>query len=155
MPASCMCWSYPASSWSVPGAWAGVATVLNVSADHLDRHGNMPAYHQAKHRIFRGCSKAVVNRDDPLTIPLVAPEVEVISWRMREPELGGFGLRSSMGRNASVTALSLCCRLPRCGSAAPQCGQCPGGPGPGYCRGIALAAMLDTLRDFQRIAASL
>ena len=70
-----------------------VATVLNVSPDHLDRHGSMPRYHQAKHRIFRGCHKAVVNRDDPLTIPLLASEVEVISWRMGEPELGGFGLR--------------------------------------------------------------
>ena len=75
-----------------------VATVLNVSPDHLDRHGSMPRYHQAKHRIFRGCRKAVVNRDDPLTIPLVADEVEVLSWRMGEPELGGFGLRQLEGR---------------------------------------------------------
>ena len=70
-----------------------VATVLNISADHLDRHGNMPGYHQVKHRIFRGCRKAVVNRNDPLTIPLVAADVEIVSWRMGEPELGGFGLR--------------------------------------------------------------
>lgn len=70
-----------------------VATVLNVSADHLDRHGTLPRYHQAKHRIFRGCHKAVINRDDPLTLPLLAAAVPVISWRLREPELGGFGLR--------------------------------------------------------------
>ncbi|MDO8861394.1 UDP-N-acetylmuramoyl-L-alanine--D-glutamate ligase [Haliea sp. E1-2-M8] len=70
-----------------------VATVLNVSADHLDRHGTLPRYHQAKHRIFRGCRKAVVNRDDPLTLPLLAADVPVISWRLRDPELGGFGLR--------------------------------------------------------------
>ena len=54
-----------------------VAAVLNVSADHLDRHGSMPAYHAAKHRIFRGCRRAVVNRDDPLTAPLVEPAVMV------------------------------------------------------------------------------
>ncbi|GAB5453327.1 MAG: UDP-N-acetylmuramoyl-L-alanine--D-glutamate ligase [Halioglobus sp.] len=70
-----------------------VATVLNVSADHLDRHGSLQAYHQAKHRIFRGCRAAVVNPDDPLTVPLLPPDAEVISWRMGEPELGGFGLR--------------------------------------------------------------
>ncbi|MFU8764520.1 MAG: UDP-N-acetylmuramoyl-L-alanine--D-glutamate ligase [Haliea sp.] len=70
-----------------------VATVLNVSADHLDRHGTLPRYHQAKHRIFRGCHRAVINRDDPLTLPLLAAAVPVISWRLREPELGGFGLR--------------------------------------------------------------
>ena len=74
-----------------------VATVLNVSPDHLDRHGSMPLYHQAKHRIFRGCRKVVVNRDDRLTIPLVAPDVEVISWRMGKPELKGFGLIESDG----------------------------------------------------------
>ncbi len=74
-----------------------VATVLNVSADHLDRHGTLPRYHQAKHRIFRGCHKAVVNRDDPLTLPLLAPDVPVISWRLREPELDGFGLRLIAG----------------------------------------------------------
>ncbi|MBN7795376.1 UDP-N-acetylmuramoyl-L-alanine--D-glutamate ligase [Parahaliea mediterranea] len=70
-----------------------VAAVLNISADHLDRHGSMPRYHQAKHRIFRGCRSAVVHRDDPLTLPLVADDVTVISWRLREPELAGFGLR--------------------------------------------------------------
>ncbi len=75
-----------------------VAAVLNISPDHLDRHGSMPRYHQAKHRIFRGCRKAVVNRDDPLTIPLVGPDVEVISWRMGRPELGGFGLETADGQ---------------------------------------------------------
>jgi len=74
-----------------------VAAVLNISADHLDRHGTLPRYHQAKHRIFRGCHKAVVNRDDPLTLPLLAADVPVISWRLREPELGGFGLRELAG----------------------------------------------------------
>ena len=74
-----------------------VATVLNVSADHLDRHGSMPRYHQAKHRIFFGCEKAVVNSDDPLTIPLVEDSVAIIPWRMGEPALNGFGLRDEGG----------------------------------------------------------
>ncbi|MAT94714.1 MAG: UDP-N-acetylmuramoyl-L-alanine--D-glutamate ligase [Halioglobus sp.] len=75
-----------------------VAAVLNISPDHLDRHGSMIAYHQAKHRIFRGCRAAVVHRDDPLTVPLVPPDVDVVGWRMGEPELGGFGLRVVDGR---------------------------------------------------------
>ena len=70
-----------------------LATVLNMSADHLDRHGSMPRYHQAKHRIFRGCQTAVVNRDDPLTVPLVEDGVNLISWGMGEPDLENFGLR--------------------------------------------------------------
>jgi len=41
------------------------ATVLNLSEDHLDRHGSMEAYAAAKARIFHRCSTAVINRDDP------------------------------------------------------------------------------------------
>jgi UDP-N-acetylmuramoylalanine--D-glutamate ligase len=74
-----------------------LATVLNISADHLDRHGSMPRYHQAKHRIFRGCQTAVVNRDDPLTVPLLEDAVKVISWGMGEPDLDNFGLRQIDG----------------------------------------------------------
>ena len=74
-----------------------VAAVLNVSADHMDRHRTMTAYQQAKQRIFRGCEKVVINRDEPLTIPLVSTDVEVVSWSMQEPELGGFGLRHKAG----------------------------------------------------------
>jgi UDP-N-acetylmuramoylalanine--D-glutamate ligase len=70
-----------------------VATVLNLTPDHLDRHGSMPRYHQAKHRIFNGCKTVVFNADDPLTIPPLAAGRRQISWRLAEPELHGFGLR--------------------------------------------------------------
>ena len=42
------------------------ATVLNVSADHLDRYSFLDAYALAKARIFERCDTAVVNLDDPL-----------------------------------------------------------------------------------------
>ena len=74
-----------------------VATVLNMSPDHLDRHGSMPRYHQAKHRIFRGCQAVVVNRDDPLTTPLLEDDVPLVSWGMHEPDIGQFGLRDHEG----------------------------------------------------------
>lgn len=69
-----------------------VACVLNLSADHLDRHGNLQRYHQAKHRIFRGCRHAVVNSDDPLTIPPGGDGMQVSAWRLREPDLHGYGV---------------------------------------------------------------
>jgi UDP-N-acetylmuramoylalanine--D-glutamate ligase len=75
-----------------------VAAVLNISADHLDRHGDMQGYHRAKHRIFRGCRGAVINCDDALTRPLVDARVKVTSWRVGEPELSGFGLRNIDGQ---------------------------------------------------------
>jgi len=49
--------------------------VLNLTADHLDRHGSMQAYCAAKARIFRHCATAVVNYDDSRTRAM--PEVVV------------------------------------------------------------------------------
>ena len=42
------------------------ATVLNVTADHLDRYPSLEAYAAAKARIYARCDTAVVNLDDPL-----------------------------------------------------------------------------------------
>lgn len=44
-----------------------VATVLNVTPDHMDRYLDVAAYQRAKYRIYQNCKVAVVNRDDPLT----------------------------------------------------------------------------------------
>ena len=40
------------------------AAVLNVGADHLDRHGDLKSYAAVKGRIYREAQAAVVNRDD-------------------------------------------------------------------------------------------
>ncbi|PID37281.1 MAG: UDP-N-acetylmuramoyl-L-alanine--D-glutamate ligase, partial [Pseudomonadales bacterium] len=48
---------------------AEVATVLNLSPDHLDRHGNMENYKRLKHKIFQGVKSIVTNRDDDNTVP--------------------------------------------------------------------------------------
>jgi UDP-N-acetylmuramoylalanine--D-glutamate ligase len=45
------------------------ATVLNISEDHLDRHGSLQAYGLSKQRIYRDCQLAVANRADPRTFP--------------------------------------------------------------------------------------
>ena len=57
-----------------------VASVLNISADHLDRHGSMAAYHAAKHRIFRKAKRVVLNDDDVLTQPLIDSSVKVTRY---------------------------------------------------------------------------
>jgi len=49
---------------------AEVATVLNVTDDHMDRYPSKMAYYQAKQRIFRGARNAVVNLDDALSTPM-------------------------------------------------------------------------------------
>ncbi|WP_374296819.1 UDP-N-acetylmuramoyl-L-alanine--D-glutamate ligase [Acinetobacter sp.] len=78
---------------------AEVAVVLNMSEDHLDRHGDMVGYHAAKHRIFQGCQKFVFNRDDGLTRPLVADNIPCISFGLNAPDLKQYGvLRDSQGK---------------------------------------------------------
>ena len=42
------------------------ATVLNVSADHMDRYKNLAAYIQAKQSIYKHCKVCVINRDDEI-----------------------------------------------------------------------------------------
>jgi len=69
-----------------------IVALLNVSPDHMDRYAGLQQYHAAKHRIFRGASKAVVNRDDQLTKPLLSSDVELTSFGLNQPDLGEFGI---------------------------------------------------------------
>ncbi len=46
------------------------AVILNVSADHLDLHGDMQAYTDAKHRILSNARRVVVNKEDNATFPV-------------------------------------------------------------------------------------
>ena len=77
----------------VQGFQPTAATVLNVSEDHLDWHGSMSAYAEAKHRIFEQAGLMVLNRDDPV----------VMGWRP-EPQTVREGQRTRVvpGRD-SVT----------------------------------------------------
>lgn len=47
------------------------ATVLNITQDHLDWHGSMPAYVAAKARVFGKNAVMVINRDDPQVEKLI------------------------------------------------------------------------------------
>lgn len=52
------------------------AVVLNVTQDHLDWHGSMAAYAEAKSRIYGRQGTMVINRDEPLVEAMIpAPEV--------------------------------------------------------------------------------
>ena len=77
---------------TVSNLGAQVATVLNMSPDHLDRHGDMLGYHQAKHRIFQGAKSVVINREDALTHPLIADDLPQVSTGIHAPHEGQYGL---------------------------------------------------------------
>jgi UDP-N-acetylmuramoylalanine--D-glutamate ligase len=63
-----------------------IALFLNLTPDHLDRHGSMDAYGAAKARIFENQTKAdfaVLNADDPGTTPY-APLRPQALWFSRQ-----------------------------------------------------------------------
>jgi len=69
-----------------------IVALLNISADHLDRYPQLQQYHAAKHRIFRGASNVVVNREDKLTRPLISTQIPMTSFGLNQPDLGDFGI---------------------------------------------------------------
>ena len=56
------------------------ATVLNVSADHLDRYESFDEYVAAKRRVFSGDTVVVANLDDPLAARLGGNRCERIGF---------------------------------------------------------------------------
>jgi UDP-N-acetylmuramoylalanine--D-glutamate ligase len=68
------------------------ATVLNVTADHLDRYKSIEDYAIAKARIFARCDTAVINLDDPL----------VVAMPLQGQRTLGFSLRATIGADYAV-----------------------------------------------------
>ncbi len=64
---------------------ADAATMLNLSEDHLDRHGSMQAYAAAKARVFHGDGVQVLNRDDPVSMAMAIRGRPVRSFGTGEP----------------------------------------------------------------------
>lgn len=64
---------------------ADVATVLNVTQDHLDWHGDMDAYAADKARIFGEKTVRLLNRDDARVMQMAAPLATNISFGSDEP----------------------------------------------------------------------
>lgn len=72
---------------------AEVATVLNISDDHMDRYPNREAYYKAKQRIYNGCKTAVVNLDDPLSAPLVRTNMTLRGFALHSINPGVYSTR--------------------------------------------------------------
>ncbi|MDH3640792.1 MAG: Mur ligase family protein, partial [Gammaproteobacteria bacterium] len=67
------------------------ATILNVSEDHLDRHGTMADYGESKQRVYRDCDLAVANRADSMTLPTTQVG-RLITFGLDAPGLEDWGL---------------------------------------------------------------
>ena len=74
------------------------AAVLNVSEDHLDRHGDIAHYATIKSRIYHGNGVMVINADDTLVLAMEEPEREIVRFSLSEPEtMNDYGLRTEDG----------------------------------------------------------
>ncbi len=62
------------------------ATVLNVTANHLDRYAGIDAYARAKARIFAGAGEQILNRDDPRSLAMRLPGRVVQTFGAGVPE---------------------------------------------------------------------
>ncbi len=72
---------------------ADVATVLNLSQDHLDWHGDMAAYAADKARIFAPVTVRVLNRQDAKVMAMAAPDAQTITFGTDAPgQTNDFGL---------------------------------------------------------------
>jgi UDP-N-acetylmuramoylalanine--D-glutamate ligase len=62
------------------------ATVLNVTANHLDRYRGIEDYASAKARVFAGAGEQVLNRDDPRSLAMRRPGRIVQTFGAGVPE---------------------------------------------------------------------
>jgi UDP-N-acetylmuramoylalanine--D-glutamate ligase len=70
------------------------ATVLNVSPDHLDRHGTLERYAELKEKLLRAADQAIVNADDPI----------VAAMGVRHPRAVQFSVLKELARGYSIVA---------------------------------------------------
>jgi UDP-N-acetylmuramoylalanine--D-glutamate ligase len=88
-----------------------VAVMLNISPDHLDRHGDMAGYAAAKANIFARQTAedvAVLGQDDPVTrgmAPLIAARIVPVAAQAPQP--GGIWAEGRMLRDESGAILDL------------------------------------------------
>jgi UDP-N-acetylmuramoylalanine--D-glutamate ligase len=86
---------------------ADAATVLNVTQDHLDWHGDMQAYAADKAKIFGAGTVRVLNRDDAWVMRMASPQSVACSFGADEPDqANSFGLIEENGMQWLVVAES-------------------------------------------------
>jgi len=73
------------------------ATVLNISADHMDRYQDLAHYSEVKQHIYHNCKVAVINRDDARVSNMTRGQRLISGFTLGEPAVGDFGLREFDG----------------------------------------------------------
>jgi UDP-N-acetylmuramoylalanine--D-glutamate ligase len=135
---------------SVSSLRASAATVLNISADHLDRYDSLASYARAKQQIYRGAAVQVVNRDDPLACALADASGAMTGFTLQQPGGGDFGV--SVAGNAGWIAKGSEGWLPVAEVRMPgrhNLANALAALALGEAAGLPRPAMLQVLREFQ------
>ncbi len=74
-----------------------VATILNITPDHMDRYVDLADYQRAKQRVYQHCQIAVCNKDDVLTECVTLPPEQKFYFTLNEPGEREFGLVENEG----------------------------------------------------------
>jgi UDP-N-acetylmuramoylalanine--D-glutamate ligase len=78
---------------------AAAAVVLNITPDHIDRHGTLEQYAALKARIYAGTGLCVLNLDDPVVAAMRPAERKTLGFTLRTPDGDcAYGLREIEGR---------------------------------------------------------
>lgn len=149
------CWVLELSSFQLETAGefrADAATVLNVTDDHLDRHGDLDAYAAVKAKVFAGDGVQVLNRQDARVSGMRRPGRKVVSFGTDAPNgSGDFGLLSKTDGEVWLAQgdapLMRLTELPLAG--AHNAANAMAALALGQAIGLPMAQMLDGLRAFR------
>ncbi|MEK6243706.1 MAG: UDP-N-acetylmuramoyl-L-alanine--D-glutamate ligase [Pseudomonadota bacterium] len=96
-------WVLELSSYQLETTWSlepDVATLLNLSEDHLDRYAGLADYAEAKARVFMGKGVQLLNRCDSASMALALPlRVQVTFGSDAPPVAEDFGIAEAGGRD--------------------------------------------------------
>ncbi len=129
-----------------------VATVLNITPDHMDRYATLQAYTDAKQRVYLQAEIAVANRDDPATYCHESVRQKIF-FTLNEPRENEFGLVNNSGENWLAfehNLLMSVSELPVLGRHYQPNALASLAIGYGY--GLPMRSMLETLKAFKGLA---
>lgn len=129
---------------------AKVASVLNITEDHMDRYDSLADYYRAKQRIYFGSENTVINRADVLTQPPLGQGVTCLSFGLDKPDRHGFGIIDRDGDSQlahEFSPLMSVKDLKLRGSHNVANGL--SALAIGFAAGLPLASMLSTLKQFE------
>lgn len=127
-----------------------IVALLNISEDHLDRYPQLQQYHAAKHRIFRGAGKVVVNREDRLTRPLISTQIPMTSFGLNQPDLGDFGILEGLSEGYLSYGIERLMRIDELAlKGTHNIANALAALALGYAADLPMQTMLETLKTFK------